>query len=228
MGESADPSYVRAAGRFGPSRLYDPAIALTVRERRFRGIVIERTVAHASEDGVVVDVGSGTGTLAIALSGSLPHATVIAVDGDPRAMAAARSKAGAESVDWRAGMAGELPVDSETADVVVMSLLLHHIDRPTKTRALAEARRVLVPGGSLQIADWGKPHDPIMRTAFLLLQLLDGFDGTRDHAAGKLPALVEEAGFEGQTTLERLRTVWGSLELIEARKPGGPAALSPA
>jgi hypothetical protein len=58
-----------------------------------------------------------------------------------------------------------------------------------------------------------------MRGAFLLLQALDGFENTRDHAAGRLPALLHGAGFEDVTTNARLRTAWGTLELLCATRP---------
>jgi hypothetical protein len=67
----------------------------------------------------------------------------------------------------------------------------------------------------LVIADYGRPHDPLMRAAFLYVQLLDGFQNTRQHAAGQLPALIAEAGFNVETT-QRPRTISGTLELIAA------------
>jgi hypothetical protein len=45
-------------------------------------------------------------------------------------------------------------------------------------------------GGQLHIADWGRAPDPLMRAAFFALQLVDGFAGTRDHVAGRLPKLI--------------------------------------
>lgn len=103
-----------------------------------------------------------------------------------------------------------------SADRVVMSLLLHHLGPDAKRAALSEARRVLRPGGRLHIADWGRPADRVMRAAFFALQLIDGFAGTRDHAAGRLPRVVVEAGFSDVQCHRHLRTTWGSLELLRA------------
>ena len=61
--------------------------------------------------------------------------------------------------------------------------------------------------------------DPVMRVAFLMLQALDGFENTRDHAAGRLPAMLVDAGFSEPTTLDRLRTIAGTLELLCAQVP---------
>jgi Methyltransferase domain len=81
-----------------------------------------------------------------------------------------------------------------------------------------DVQRVLRPTGRLHIADWGRPHGPLMRTAFAALQLLDGVEGTRDHAAGRLPAFIHDAGFDDVRCHRRLRTAWGSLELLEASR----------
>lgn len=206
-----------ATGRLPLLGAYDRIVALTMRERAWREPLVAAARADAGPDGLVVEVGTGTGTLAIALATAT---RVVAVDGDPHALALARAKPGADAVDWRAGRAQALPVDDACADVVLMSLLLHHLDPDGKRAALAEARRVLRPGGVLHVADWGAAHDPLMRAAFGILQLVDGRAGTRDHVAGRLPAFVTGAGFERVVRHRRLRTVTGSFEHLTARAPG--------
>ena len=216
---SAEPRYVPAAGRTVFSRIYDPALALTMRERRFRGLLRQQLTRRLPQAGTVIDVGCGTGTFAIDVAGARRDAEVIGVDGDIEMLAAAQQKPRAERVSWRAGLAGELPIAGGSVDAVVMSLLLHHLDPAGKTAALADASRVLRPGGRLYVADWGRPHDPLMRGAFLTLQLLDGFPNTRDHVAGRLPDFITTAGFDELETRARLRTAWGSLDILTARRP---------
>jgi len=75
---------------------------------------------------------------------------------------------------------------------------------------------VLRPGCQLHIADWGRSATPLLRASFFVLQLIDGFEGTRDHAAGRLPALLGEAGFANVERYARLPTAWGTLELLRA------------
>lgn len=215
---AAGDAFVPAAGREAFTGIYDAVIALTMRERTFRGRLLDRLLADTSPNGElkVVDVGAGTGTLAIALAGR--GAEVTAVEPDVTVLARARGKAGAHRVHWREGRADRLPVDDATVDRVVCSLVLHHLSDDTKLRALCEARRVLRPGGRLHIADWGPARDPAMAAAFRILQALDGKATTRAHADGRIPELVDASGFSTQRTTDRLRTGWGQLELITAHK----------
>ncbi|CAA9520909.1 MAG: hypothetical protein AVDCRST_MAG30-3036 [uncultured Solirubrobacteraceae bacterium] len=215
--------YVPAAGRFGFTGLYDRTIALTMREERWRPVLRDRVLAEVPEGGRVVDVGTGTGTLAIALAAARPDVEVVGVDGDAEILAQARDKTGAGRVTWETGLAGELPLADGSADAAVVSLVLHHLGPEGKRRALAEVARVLRPGGRLHVADWGRPATPALRGAFFALQVLDGFEGTRDHAAGRLPDFLRAAGFADARRTGRLRTTWGTLELLEASKSGDVA-----
>jgi SAM-dependent methyltransferase len=219
-GEAAAERYVPAAGRVGSTRLYDASIALTMREERWRPLLRDRALSSVPANGHVVDVGAGTGTLAILLAAARPDVAVTAVDGDEEILALARAKPGAAPVSWRRGLADDLPLDDASADVVVTSLMLHHLGTDAKRRALTEIARVLRPGARLHVADWGRPASPLLRASFFLLQVIDGFDGTRDHAAGRIPEMIRAAGFSDVQRYRRLRTAWGTLDLLEATRAG--------
>lgn len=216
MSGDSQPRYVPAARWRIFSRLYDPVLALAMREQRFRGLMRERVSADLPEAGTAVDIGCGTGTFGIALASQRRDAHVIGVDGDPEILSMARRKPGADTVEWRDGLAQEVPLADGRANVVTMSLMLHHLLPPDKQAALAEARRVLEPGGRLHIADWGPPNDPLMSALFLVSQAIDGFERTRDHRAGRLPQIVAEAGFGPVERYGRLRTAGGTLDLLTA------------
>jgi SAM-dependent methyltransferase len=215
---AAEDRYVTATGLRGLTRFYASIIAVTMREQLFRGRLERQVLAGLPAEARIADVGAGTGTFAIGLAVAAPASTVVAIDGDPEVLALAQDKDGAAAVEWKQGLAGKLPLADGGYDRVAMSLLLHHLDADGKHAALAEAHRVLRPGGRLHIADWGKPQDPLMRAALFTLAIFDGFDGIRDHAAGRLPRFVEDAGFGAVTRRDRLRTAWGSLELLSATR----------
>ena len=211
-----------AAGRRWLAAFYDPVVAATMRERRFRALVAGRVLAARPR--TVVDVGCGTGTLALELLRRSPSLQLTGIDADPEILARAQRKvtSAGGAVSLLHGRAEALPVDDGVADCVVSSLLLHHLHQEGKELALAEMRRVLRPDGRLVVADWGRPHDAIMRMAFLSVQLLDGFASTQPHVAGELPHTIVRAGFT-VLGIERLRTGLGTLELLTAR-PRAPLA----
>lgn len=209
--------YVPAAGRARLVSLYDPLMALTMRECVFRPALIATVLANPRPR-KVLDLGCGTGTVAEQLAAADPLVHVLGVDGDETVLARAREKVAryGDRVRLTKSLASTLPFEDASVDVVIASLLLHHLAPSAKLDALTEARRVLVPGGRLVIADWGRPHDPLTRAGFFMLQLLDGFTNTRDHAAGRLPSLIARAGFDMVRVTQRWRTLWGSLELVTA------------
>jgi 2-polyprenyl-3-methyl-5-hydroxy-6-metoxy-1,4-benzoquinol methylase len=199
--------------------LFDPVVAFTTREGHFKGRALERAAIRNGER--VLDLACGTGTLAIEVAERTPGARVTGVDGDPSILTRARSKAedaGVE-VEFDEGMSSDLPYEDEAFDVVLSTLFFHHVSDAAKRRSAEELYRVLRPGGRAVIADFGRPQDPLMRAAFLPVQLLDGFSNTGGHVAGALPGVLAGAGLTAVEVTDRIRTPIGSIEILVARRP---------
>jgi ubiquinone/menaquinone biosynthesis C-methylase UbiE len=102
----------------------------------------------------VVDLGSGTGLLSLVFAERT--AQVWAIDSSPAMNEYLRVKATSADLDnvkTVLASAVSLPLVDEIADLVVSNYCLHELRRVDKLRALAEARRVLRPGGRLVIGD---------------------------------------------------------------------------
>jgi ubiquinone/menaquinone biosynthesis C-methylase UbiE len=213
--------YVPAAGRALFTPLYDAVNAVMMRQGVWRPRLVERAVDSSTASMRILDLGCGTAAMALAIARASPGVQLIGVDGDPDILERARAKALAEGtkLELHEALADRLPLPDAHVACVVSTLMFHHLAPSAKRAALAEAWRVLVPGGRLLICDVGRAADPVMRAAFLAVQLLDGFANTREHARGELPKIVSQAGFSAVTVFGRYRTGAGTLDLIEALRP---------
>jgi len=144
----------------------------------------------------VLDVGCGTGTLAIEVARRVgPAGRVAGVDPGTEQIARARSKAARRHVpiDFQIGVIEQLPFPDQTFDVVFSTLMMHHLPAGVKRQGLAEIARVLKPGGRLVIADFTHKKERQGQAA-------------RFHAGGSrmhdLAAIVSDAGFDQMETEE--------------------------
>jgi len=160
-------SYTPALGIRSLTPLYDAAIALLTRESEWRSALIE---AIALKDGEsLLDVGCGTGTLAVRLAKSRPSADIHGIDPDPDVLDRARVKAARAKVrmSFHEGFLDESFLDGRPKfDVIASSLVFHQVPLAGKQEILISMRRALKPGGRLFIADYGLQRTALMRRLF--------------------------------------------------------------
>jgi len=218
MQSEAATSYVPELGFKFLTPLYDPVVAVTTREQTFKNHLVDQ--ANIRPEHSVLDLGCGTGTLAILLKQTQFRARIVGLDADEEVLAKARRKAldaGAD-VEFDQGFSDRLPYPDQSFDRVVSSLFLHHLTPTQKRVTLREVVRVLRPGGEVHIADWGRARGPLMRALFLGIQLLDGFENTREHVEGRLPELLSSARLTRISTREEFSTLYGTLSLYSATR----------
>jgi ubiquinone/menaquinone biosynthesis C-methylase UbiE len=215
----ADERYVPALGLRCLTPAYDAVVRTTTRERRVKRALIEQ--ARLAPGFRVLDLATGTGTLAIWMKQVEPRLDVVAIDGDADVLEIARRKAGRAAlvIEWLQAFAQHLPLPTAHFDRVVSSLFFHHLSADAKLRTAHEVFRVIKPGGELHVADWGRPTGPAMRGLFFAVQLLDGFENTRDNVEGKLVPLFQQAGFVDVATDASFDTALGTIVLYRGTKP---------
>lgn len=169
----------------------------------FRGQVRQlrqKTISLARLQGEeqVLDIGCGTGSLAIEVqcrAGS--SGRVVGIDPSPQQIARARAKAARRHlpIEFQVGVIEQLAFSDQTFDVVLSTLMMHHLPASLKRQGLAEIARVLKPGGRLIIADFKRKQERAGQAA-------------RFHAGGsslhELATLVSDAGFT-QLEMEQMR-----------------------
>lgn len=138
--------------------LYDLSLWLITlgREQGFREKVLGLARLQPGES--VLDVGCGTGTLAIAAKGHVgPTGTVFGVDVSPEMLARAGKKSRMTGVEvlFKNALAEALPFPDAQFDAVLTTIMLHHLPRKTRQQCALEIRRVLKPSGRVLAVDFG-------------------------------------------------------------------------
>lgn len=216
-------SFVPAMGLDWLTPFYDPFIRLALREEAVKQRLIDQ--AGIAPGMSVLDLGCGTGTLALLIKRSHPTARVVGLDVDPRILEIARAKIAAAGADieLRRGTAEEAGFAPGTFDRVVTSLVLHHLTTAEKLATLRALRRALRPDGELHIADFGPPHNALMWFVSLPARFFHGASRLKENLSGRLPALVREAGFGAVSERGRVMTPFGTLVFTSANGIGSGA-----
>jgi ubiquinone/menaquinone biosynthesis C-methylase UbiE len=204
--------YLPAAGKDLFLPLYDPITKLLGMEAA-RRTLLEQAALQPRQS--VLDVGCGTGTLAVLIKQLHPTVEVIGVDPDPRALARAQRKAQRAGVAVRfdQGYGDALGYPNGRFDRVFSSMMFHHLSQDEQPRMLREIRRVLRPDGRLEFLDFAgddpATHGPLSR-------LFHSHDRLAGNSAERIIGLLAAAGFAVAKMTRTQRRFFGRLAFFEA------------
>jgi ubiquinone/menaquinone biosynthesis C-methylase UbiE len=205
-------TYIPAAGHDWLLPFYDPFVKLMGGESAHRQLIDQTRLQPGQR---ILEIGCGTGNLTILLKTLHPAVEVVGLDPDPRALDRARRKAARQqvSVQLDRGFSDELHYPDESYDRVLSAFMFHHLERDGKKQTLHAIRRVLRPGGSLHLVDFGGAHGS------LLGHLFHRSEQVWDNSGDTILTLMREAGFADPAQVAQQRTIFGRIFYYHAFQP---------
>jgi ubiquinone/menaquinone biosynthesis C-methylase UbiE len=158
------------------------------KHRAFRKRLVDLACLAAGES--ILDVGCGTGSLAIAAKHQVgTGGAVVGIDASPAMISRATSKAAKARIDvsFKTAVAEALPFRDEQFDVVLSTLMLHHLPRKVRQQCAREIHRVLKRHGRVLVVDFAHAQS---KQGFLAHFHRHGHVDPRE-----IIALLEHAGF---------------------------------
>lgn len=157
----------------------------------FRARTLQAAVIRPGEK--ILDVGCGTGVLTRLACEAAGTALGIDPAADMIRVAKENARRFGSRAEFKIAAIEQLPFGSAHFDVVLSSLMLHHLPPDLKQQGLREVYRVLKPGGRFVVVDFYRPANPLwwlVAWPFLLMHT------TADNFRGTLPDYFREAGFD--------------------------------
>ena len=205
--------FVPAAGSDWLLPFYDPFTRLMGTGPALRELVAQAGLVAGQR---VLDLGCGTGATSLVAKLAQPGVDLVGLDPDPKALARARRKAtrAGVAIAFEQGFGDALPFPAASFDRVLSSFMFHHLESAEKPAVLRELRRVLRPGGSLHIVDFGGAGHGL---GALLARLVHREESLRANTDEALALLMRAAGFAEAAQVGQRGSLLGALSYYRAR-----------
>jgi SAM-dependent methyltransferase len=212
--DAADRPFLPGMGRDWLLPLYDPFTRLVGIKAAHCKLVEQAELASAQR---VLEVGCGTANLALLIKRTHPSVEVVGLDPDPKALVRADRKArrAGFTLALDRGFADKLPYPDGSFDRVLSSLMFHHLDAELRIASLREILRVLRPGGSLHLVDFGGDR----RRLHGLARLGRRSPALQDNWGDGILTVISQAGFGDMTQIGTIDNHIGRLSYYRAVRP---------
>ncbi len=213
--DEPERSYIPALGKRWLLPLYDPLLWLFGADAAKRPLIEQAQITPGFR---VLDIGCGTGSLAVLIKRMHPEAEVVGIDPDPTALSVSERKARRArlTIKFDRGFSDHLPYVNASFDRVFSSFMFHHLAADEKSATLAEIRRVLKPGGSLHLLDFTRAHSVHSGTG-KHRPLVHRRGAVAERIEGRMTTLMDEAGLADAREVARRRIFFGPIAYYCAR-----------
>src|SRR5262249_2026632 len=167
----------------------------------------------------LLDIGCGTGTLAVLIKREQQDVEIIGIDPDPKALARARRKAvrAGVAIQFDQGFGDGLPYADASFDRVIASFMFHHLPAEEKVKTLGAIRRVLKPGGRLHMVDFERTESGAHG---FLARLFHASERMKDNSENRVLSLMSEAGFRDPSKIGERTMLSGQIAYFQAAASG--------
>jgi ubiquinone/menaquinone biosynthesis C-methylase UbiE len=205
-------TYLPAAGYDWTLPLYDPIVKLLGGDRTRRMLLDQAEITPGYR---VLDIGCGTGTLAMLAKSLYLDVAIVGIDPDPKALARARRKAlrAAVSIQFDQGFGDDLPYPEASFDRVLSSFMFHHLPSAEKDKTLRAVRRVLKPSGTFHMLDFEGPEGG---SHGVLSHLFHSSKRLKENAESQVLSLMRQAGFSDPRKVDEKEMLFGRIAYFRA------------
>ena len=214
-------TYLSAAGKDWLLPFYDPFTRLLGIEAVHSKLIRQAAISPGHR---ILEIGCGTGNLAILAKRLNPATEVVGIDPDPKALARARQKAqrSKATLQFDSGFSEELPYPDPSFDRVLSAFVLHHVKPEGKPSTLRETFRLLKPGGSLHLVDFEEGQHRAGGIHGFLASIVHSRHGSSSQHL--VLGLMRDVGFKDSQEVAHETTIIGRIVYYKAIRPPSPSS----
>lgn len=211
-------SFVPALAFHWATPLYQSVVDLFCRDTYIKSLVVSRVHGQHLR---ILDIACGPGKLVAMLAEKQGACCdIIGADFDPHMVTTAKQNTSAYSnVNIVQADCTKLrdKFDVQSFDIVIESLVFHHLSDDQKRAAIDQIAIVLKEDGIFYFVDWVKPESAYSKVAFNIVKILDGHENTAAHGSGAVLDMIETR-FKRTGDDSRIETSVGTIGVISWKK----------